>query len=138
VAAFCGRVVAPGFAAFREAFTGAFLAAVFFAARFLATVGVRFLRGMERRPALLGGLYNGSFASGAQILLRFGASDAAAAGDVFLDSAHRFRWASGNPGTTSGSYFTPFAFWILRRGGGLRGLRAGDACFPCCRARLRT
>src|ERR1017187_4168143 len=86
-AAFCGRLTATFFAAFREAFTGAFLAAflagdcwTFAAARFAAQ---RFFNAttIAALPAALS--------------LRFvlGATGDDGA-DSFLDSAHRFRWAS--------------------------------------------
>src|ERR1035437_5373214 len=93
-APFCGRLAEPFFAAFREAFTGAFFAAVFLAARFLTTVGVsvffaawnaaqRFLVAstMARLPAAL------SFRFG------FGGSGAAGGGG-FFGLAHRFPWGA--------------------------------------------
>src|ERR1017187_3695995 len=93
-AVFCGRLTAAFFAVFRAAFTRAFLAtflagacwglaAFFAAARFAAQ---RFFKAatIAALPAAL------SFRFG------FGASGATGddRSDSFLDSAHRFRWAS--------------------------------------------
>src|ERR1017187_3711923 len=95
VAAFCGRFAAPFFAAFREAFTGtlltAFLAAgVCWALAALAasalTLAQRLL--VASAMAFLPAALSFRFALGASGVTGDGGSDS------FLDSAHRFRWAS--------------------------------------------
>src|SRR5450759_570265 len=82
----------------------------------------RFLRGMESRPALLGGFRDGLFASGAELSLRFGS--------LRHDRRRRHRLLLGfSPpfplGVTDalpgGGTHAPLAFWSFRRGGGLRG-----------------
>src|ERR1019366_3269439 len=98
-AAFCGRLVEPFFAAFREAFTGTFLPTAFLAA-FLAGAcwalaaffaAARFAAQRFFNAATIAALP-------AALSLRFGLVASGATGDngtdSFLDSAHRFRWAS--------------------------------------------
>src|ERR1022692_594191 len=75
---------------------------------------------MERRPALLGGLYNGSFANGAQL-------------PFALPGLGRGGWRrpfGRSPplplGVTDtlpggGAHLPPPAFWNIRRGSGLHG-----------------
>src|SRR5450759_4432875 len=86
----------------------------------------RFLRGMESRPALLGGFRDGLFASGAELSLRFGS--------LRHDRRRRHRLLLGfSPpfplGVTDalpgGGTHAPLAFWTFWRGGGRRG-RAGQ------------
>src|ERR1019366_1825548 len=86
-AAFCGRFAATFFAAFREAFTGAFLAA-FLAGDCWAFATARLAAQRFFNAATIAALP-------AALSLRFvlGATGDGGA-DSFLDSAHRFRWAS--------------------------------------------
>src|ERR1017187_4277687 len=86
-AAFCGRLTATFFAAFREAFTGAFLAA-FLAGDCWTFAAAPFAAQRFFNAATIAALP-------AALSLRFvlGATGDDGA-DPFLDSAHRFRWAS--------------------------------------------
>src|ERR1035437_4017584 len=84
---------------------------------------LRFLRGMESRPALLGSLGNGLLASGAELPLRFG---------NLRRDRRRFFLGFSPPfplGVTDalpgGGTHAPLAFWNFRRGGGRR-VRAGQ------------
>src|ERR1035437_4021751 len=94
-AAFCARLAAPFFTVFREAFTGAFFAAVFLAGGCwaLAAVFAAALFAAQR-------FFNAATIAAlpAALSLRFGLVASGATGDdgsdSFLDSAHRFRWAS--------------------------------------------
>ena len=88
-AAFYGRFAAAFFAAFREAFTDAFLAA-----RFLAPVGVSAFFAAWNAAQRFFVASTIAFLPAA-LSFRFGLVACGATGDeVFLDSAHRFRWAS--------------------------------------------
>ena len=123
MAAFCGRLAEPFFVAFREAFTGAFFVAVFLAARFLATVEVSAFFAAWNAAQRFFVASTMAFLPAA-LSFRFGLGAFGATGDeVFLDSAHLFRWASP-------MRFRAAALIFRRQPLGTSGVAAGSVGVP--------
>ena len=92
-AVFCGRLAATFFAAFREAFTGAFFATVFLAAGVCWALAAAFAAAFFAAHRFFKAATIAALPAALSIRFGLGASGATGA-EVFLDSAHRFRWAS--------------------------------------------
>src|ERR1035441_3030373 len=89
-AVFCGRLAATFFAAFREAFTGAFFATVFLAAGVCWALAAVATSALTLAQRLL--VASAMAFLPAALSFRFALGASGVTGDeVFLDSAHRFR-----------------------------------------------